>query len=105
MLRVILTAGLCIAPLFASAALAQSAPPYTPPPEVAAFMPGSGADVARANCAACHSADYIETQPRGAGFGKEFWQAEVTKMIKVFGARISEPDARVIVDYLAATYR
>jgi hypothetical protein len=44
------------------------------------------------------------TPPRGPRFGKEFWQAEVTKMIKVYGAPIDERDASKIVDYLAATY-
>jgi hypothetical protein len=43
----------------------------------------------------------LNTQPTGAGFGKDFWQAEVTKMIKVYGAPISEGDAKLIVDYLA----
>ncbi len=35
------------------------------------------------------------------------WQrvAEVTKMIKVYGAPITEPDAKVIVDHLSTAYR
>ena len=37
-------------------------------------------------------------------FKKDFWQAEVTKMIKVYGAPIDEADVGKIVDYLAATY-
>jgi hypothetical protein len=49
----------------------------------------------------CHSVDYIITQPRGPQFKKE---AEVTKMIKVYGAPIDDSDASKIVDYLAATY-
>ncbi len=49
-------------------------------------------------------ADYINTQPRGPKFKKDFWQAEVTKMIKVYGAPIDDADAAKIVDYLAATY-
>ena len=53
-------------------------------------------------CKACHSADYISTQPPGKG--KAFWQAEVQKMIKVYKAQIAEGDAAVIADYLAATY-
>ncbi|MFZ5791059.1 MAG: c-type cytochrome [Pseudomonadota bacterium] len=77
---------------------------YELPGETAEFRPGPGVEVAQANCAACHSADYVNTQPRGAGFGREFWQAEVTKMIKVFGAPIGEEDAKKIVDYLASTY-
>ena len=44
------------------------------------------------------------TQPRGPKFKKDFWQAEVTKMIKVYGAPIDDADVGKIVDYLAATY-
>ncbi len=75
---------------------------YTLPDETAAFGPGPNLEVIQANCAACHSADYITTQPRGPKFKREFWQAEVTKMIKVFGAPIDDADAGKIVDYLAA---
>jgi mono/diheme cytochrome c family protein len=77
---------------------------YTIPEETAAFKPGVNLDVVRNNCTACHSADYINTQPRGPKFKKDFWQAEVTKMIKVYGAPIDEADIGKIVDYLAATY-
>jgi len=35
--------------------------------------------VAKNNWTACHSADYVNTQPRGAKDRKAFWQAEVTK--------------------------
>ena len=48
--------------------------------------------------------DYINTQPGRPKFKKDFWQAEVTKMIKVYGAPIDEADGGKIVDYLAATY-
>ena len=41
------------------------------------------------------------TQPQGPAFKKAFWDAEVTKMIKVYGAPIDEAGrARKIVDYL-----
>ena len=46
----------------------------------------------------------IDRIPRGPQFTKDFWQAEVTKMIKVYGAPIDDSDASKIVDYLAATY-
>ena len=75
---------------------------YTLPEETAAFGPGPNLEVIQNNCAACHSADYITTQPRGPKFKRDFWQAEVTKMIKVFGAPIEDADAAKIVDYLAA---
>jgi sulfite dehydrogenase (cytochrome) subunit B len=86
--------------------LAVAAKPisYDLPEETAALEPGPGVEAAQGNCTACHSADYIKTQPRGPGFEKDFWQAEVTKMIKAYGAPIDERDAGKIVDYLAATY-
>ncbi len=77
---------------------------YALPPETAAFLPGPNLNTVLGNCTACHSSDYISTQPRGAKFGREFWQAEVTKMIKVYGAPIDDADVGKIVEYLAATY-
>ena len=77
---------------------------YALPAETAAFKPGPNLDVVKNNCTACHSADYVDTQPRGAKDKKAFWQAEVTKMIKVYGAPIADADVAGIVDYLATTY-
>ena len=77
---------------------------YNLPDETAAFKPGPNLEVVKNNCSGCHSADYINTQPRGPKFKKDFWQAEVTKMIKVYGAPIEDADVGKIVDYLAATY-
>jgi sulfite dehydrogenase (cytochrome) subunit B len=77
---------------------------YTLPEETAAFKPGPNVEAAQNNCTACHSADYIKTQPQGPKFKKDFWQAEVTKMIKVYGAPIDDADVAKIVDYLTATY-
>jgi sulfite dehydrogenase (cytochrome) subunit B len=77
---------------------------YTLPEETAAFKPGPNLEVVQNNCTACHSADYIKTQPHGEKFKKDFWQAEVTKMIKVYGAPIEDADVGKIVEYLAATY-
>ena len=77
---------------------------YTLPEETAAFKPGSNLEVVQNNCTACHSADYVKTQPRGEKFKKDFWAAEVTKMIKVYGAPIEDTDVGKIVDYLTANY-
>ncbi len=65
------------------------------------LKPGPGVEKARANCVACHSTDYIVRQP---GSDEKRWEQEVRKMIEVFGAPISEPDAREIVQYLATVY-
>ena len=61
-----------------------------------------GLDKVEANCAACHSLDYIAMNspfPNAA-----LWDAEVTKMIKVFGAPIDDADAKAIADYLKKNY-
>ncbi len=61
-----------------------------------------GLDKVEANCAACHSLDYIQMNspyPNAA-----LWDAEVTKMIKAFGAPIDEADAKAIADYLKKNY-
>ncbi|MGJ4954258.1 cytochrome c [Bradyrhizobium sp. HKCCYLRH2015] len=76
---------------------------YQVPQETAAFKPGPDLAVVQGNCTACHSSDYIKTQPPMQN-KKEFWQAEVTKMIKVYGAPIDAADVDKIVGYLAATY-
>jgi hypothetical protein len=96
---------LAIVPLVSLVALASPAIPspmvYQLPDETAELKPGAGVESATV-CQACHSADYITTQPPAKG--KAFWQAEVQKMIKVYKAPIAEGDAAIIIDYLAATY-
>jgi mono/diheme cytochrome c family protein len=103
----ILPALIAVAVLTAGPALiAATAAPvaYTLPEETAAFKPGPNVDVVQNNCTACHSSDYVQTQPHGPKFAKDFWQAEVTKMIKVYGAPIDDADVGKIVDYLTANY-
>jgi mono/diheme cytochrome c family protein len=92
--------------LLVALALPVSAKPinFELPDETAQFKPGPNLEVVQGNCGACHSADYILTQPIGPKFKKDFWQAEVTKMIKTYGAPIDEKDVPAIVDYLSATY-
>ena len=53
-------------------------------------------------CLACHSLDYI--QMNSPFMNAATWDAEVTKMIKAFGAPISDADAKVIADYLKQNY-
>lgn len=77
---------------------------YKLPEETSAFKQGAGLDAVQGNCTACHSADYIKTQPRGEKFKKDFWAAEVTKMIKVYGAPIDDADVSKIVEYLTQNY-
>ena len=67
-----------------------------------ALKKAPGLDKVEANCAACHSLDYIvmnSPYPNAA-----LWDAEVTKMIKAYGAPIDEADAKTIADYLKKNY-
>ncbi|MBA7470102.1 hypothetical protein ES707_05379 [subsurface metagenome] len=77
---------------------------YKVPDDTKQLKPGPNLEVAQNNCTACHSADYIKTQPQGPKFKKDFWQAEVTKMIKVYGAPIDDADVPKIVEYLSSAY-
>ena len=62
----------------------------------------TGSDKVEANCAACHTLDYI---PMNSPFlNAAGWDVEVTKMINAFGAPISPADAKIIGDYLKANY-
>jgi len=61
-----------------------------------------GLDKVEANCQACHTLAYI---PMNSPFlNAAGWNAEVTKMIKVFGAPIDDADAKAIAEYLAKNY-
>jgi len=76
---------------------------YQIPKETAAFKPGPNLEIVQKNCSGCHSADYIKIQPPMKN-KQQFWQAEVTKMSKVYGAQIDDADVGKIVEYLATTY-
>jgi hypothetical protein len=69
-----------------------------PPPDVA-FPGGDEANSVRRHCLVCHSSDYVFTQPK---LTRKQWTAEVTKMVKVYGAVVPDADAGAIVDYLVA---
>jgi mono/diheme cytochrome c family protein len=99
------TSLLAFVPLaFAGLVAANAAPvEYKLPEETSALKPGPNLEVAQNNCTACHSTDYIKTQPIMKS-KKDFWQAEVVKMIKVYGAPIDEADVPKIVEYLSSTY-
>jgi len=73
----------------------------TLPQDKFTLPPGPGVDVTQTQCAFCHSLEYIMMQPKGPAAQ---WQGVVTKMIKIFGAPISEANAKVITEYLATHY-
>lgn len=80
--------------LLASAALAQE--------QEIKLKPGAGLDKVEGNCAACHTLVYI---PMNSPFlDAKGWDAEVTKMIKAYGAPIEDADAKAIAEYLKSNY-
>ncbi len=86
---------LLLAAALAAPALAQEEPAIK-------LKEAPGLDKVEGNCAACHSLDYI--QMNSPFLNAAGWQAEVTKMIKAYGAPIEDADAKSIVDYLAKNY-
>lgn len=82
-----------------SAVLAADA--WKLPPETVKYQPGPGMELAVANCALCHSADYISTQPR---LSSAAWKTTVEKMRVKYGAPIATNNVEAIVKYLATTY-
>jgi mono/diheme cytochrome c family protein len=61
-----------------------------------------GLDKVEGNCGSCHTLDYIQMNspyPNAA-----LWDAEVNKMIKVYGAPITDADAKAIAEYLKKNY-
>jgi cytochrome c5 len=71
----------------------------TLPDSTAMFPSGPGADVANANCLACHSVGMVMNQPVMA---KAAWEAEVNKMRNVYKAPVAESNVAAITDYLAS---
>ena len=63
---------------------------------------GPGREKVEANCVACHSLDYIQTN--SVFLNRTAWEAEVNKMKKVMGAPIKDEDVKEIVDYLVTYY-
>lgn len=74
----------------------------TLPEETVEYKVSPGVDLARSYCMGCHSADYVLTQP--PGMPRSFWEAEVNKMKKAFGAPLPDDQVIPLVDYLVRTY-
>jgi hypothetical protein len=74
------------------------------PAETAQLKPSdlAGYALARAKCAICHSADYIQYQP--PQMSQAQWTAEVQKMQRSYGAPIDPDEIRLIGIYLATVY-
>lgn len=86
------------APVFAADAKYDVAPYPSFTPELAE---GEGKQEVRSFCATCHSTRYVTMQP---SLPRATWEAEVSKMMKVYGAPIPEATAKKITVYLQGHY-
>ena len=86
------------APGFAADANYDAGPYPSFTPELAE---GDGRQEVQSFCATCHSTRYITMQPPLPG---ATWEAEVTKMMKTYGAPIPEAASKKITAYLQAHY-
>ncbi|HME30009.1 MAG TPA: cytochrome c [Pseudolabrys sp.] len=88
--------------LIIAAAAALIALPVRADEKPVQLKKAAGLEQVEANCQACHSLDYI---PMNSPFpNAALWDAEITKMIKAFGAPIDDADAKAIADYLKKNY-
>ena len=89
-------------PIFILLAMAWIAVPAAAEEKLVRLKEAPGLDKVESNCGVCHSLDYIQMNspfPNAA-----LWDAEVTKMIKTFGAPIDDADAAAIKNYLSQNY-
>jgi sulfite dehydrogenase len=93
--------GVVVSSLILLAALGAAEVQFVLPPETAAFKMKPGVELALANCAICHSADYISTQP---SLNRAQWTASVQKMQQKYGAPIATNQVDRLVDYLVKNY-
>lgn len=63
------------------------------------FPAGRGRKQFMVSCTICHSLRYVTMQP---DFPRKTWEKTVDKMIKTYGAHITQNEAQEIVDYLVS---
>lgn len=71
------------------------------PAETEVFKSGPGADIANGHCLACHSVEYVATQPP---LPRVFWASSVNKMREKYGAAVPDDQVEPLLDYLTRYY-
>ena len=71
------------------------------PPENVTIEKAPGAELVAAQCALCHSLDYIAIQPPMDRAG---WMAGILKMRDRYGAPLAPGATNALVDYLVKNY-
>jgi len=89
--------------LLAALSAPASALQITLPPDDASLEVSNlpGYQKAMQNCTACHSAQYMQTQPASS---QAWWTAEVHKMKNVYKAPIPDADIDAIAEYMYKVY-
>ena len=90
------------AALLAAATFAQPAAIELPLGEIPPELADPASEGVVNACSACHSLDYITTQPRGKG--AQFWRDSVAKMVNVYKAPLSPEDADAVAAELARKF-
>jgi sulfite dehydrogenase (cytochrome) subunit B len=91
-----------VRPILAAVTAVTLATPSQAVEKIVHLRLGEGLDKVEAHCGGCHSLDYV---PMNSPFlDAAAWEAEVTKMISVYGAPIEKADAKIISDYLITNY-
>ena len=90
-----------VAALFFTAAVFAADKGWKLPPENVKLERGPGVELVTAQCALCHSLDYIAIQPK---LERTAWMATITKMKEKYGAPVPEQSTNSLVDYLAKNY-
>ena len=90
------------AAVLAAAAWAQPSRIDLPLGETPPELGDPASEIVVNNCSACHSLDYITTQPRGKG--EQFWRDAVAKMVNVYKAPLSPEDADAVGAALARKF-
>lgn len=93
-MKKVLSTAMWLALLVTSSTMAQE-------PEVA-LKDGPGKALVAANCASCHSLDYIPMN--WPILDRAGWEKSLKKMVDVMGAPIAQQDLPKILDYLAQAY-
>jgi len=98
----LLLAALCAVALPASTLAARPVTYNLPAEAVPAELAYPDAELVVTNCSACHSLEYIVTQPRHKG--TQFWKDAVTKMVNVYRAPMPPADADDVAALLAKKF-
>lgn len=90
-----------LVPMLVVAASLRAAEEWKLPPEKTVLKPGAGREIVLGQCLACHSADYITTQPP---LDRAAWLASIDKMRSKYGAPVPTNAIPALADYLTAQY-